>query len=191
MKVQILSGSIRPNRQSQKVAEYLSDLFNQQDGVRAEIIDLKEYPLPSLEHSYRLHPDPTPSMNELKSKLDEADGIIFLTPEYHGSYSGVLKNTIDHFRWPFYKKPIGVVAVSAGSMGGMRAALQLDDLVIALKAYISPFKLLIDNVKETFISSNIKDPKLIERAEEFVKEFVWFSTAISNAKPAKAAKAVA
>src|SRR5262245_51039078 len=38
---------------------------------------------------------PPEAVEELRRRIDEADALLFVTPEYNGSTTGVLKNAID------------------------------------------------------------------------------------------------
>ena len=54
----------------------------------------------------------------LRTEVKEAEGVILGTPEYHGSFSGVLKNALDLMGFDeFEGKMIGLVGVSGGRMG--------------------------------------------------------------------------
>lgn len=77
-----------------------------------------------------------------RSKLKGAQGIVIATPEYHGSYSGVLKNALDLCGFDeFEGKIVGLVGgylffvfngiyslVSGGVMGGLTAINSLRDV---------------------------------------------------------------
>src|SRR6478609_2872002 len=65
-----------------------------------------------------------------REKLQKSNGVLFVTPEYNRSVSGVLKNAIDVGSRPYGKssflgKPTGIVASSPGPIGGLGAALSL------------------------------------------------------------------
>lgn len=61
------------------------------------------------------------SVKRLKSEIAEAQGLLFMTPEYNRSIPGVLKNAIDHASRPYGKnawagKPAGVMGASIGTI---------------------------------------------------------------------------
>jgi len=58
------------------------------------------------------------------------DGLVFVTPEYNHSTSGVLKNAIDYLYAEWNDKAMGVV--SYGAVGGARAAEHLRLIARAL-----------------------------------------------------------
>ncbi|MEU7039733.1 NAD(P)H-dependent oxidoreductase [Streptomyces varsoviensis] len=78
-------------------------------GGRPVLRDLAEHPLPLL------HADPDgANLADVQIQAAEADAMIWVTPCYHGSYSGILKNCLDHLREDALRgKPVGVVAVGA------------------------------------------------------------------------------
>lgn len=64
----------------------------------------------------------TIAVKRLKSEIQSADGLLFVTAEYNRSIPGVLKNAIDHASRPygqsaFAGKPAGVIGVSIGTIG--------------------------------------------------------------------------
>jgi len=61
-------------------------------------------------------------VQRLKSEIQSADGVLFVTAEYNRSIPGVLKNAIDHASRPYGQsawagKPAGVIGASVGAIG--------------------------------------------------------------------------
>ena len=179
MNVTVLLGSIRTGRKSHHIAYYLNEKL-QQLGINSHLIDLMESPLPLMEErvGYHLHlPD---MVHRVSIQLKEADALIFISPEYHGSFSGVLKNAVDYFWEEFKKKPIGVVSISAGKFGGVNASSQLQQLVLSLGAFPLPTKLLVSEVGQVFNpeEQSYKE-SFVKAADKFLEEYVWFAEAIT------------
>ena len=182
MKVSVLLGSVRSGRQSHKVAAYLTGQLHQR-GIQADYIDLAELPLPIMGSRGGKSRKSETNRQLIGHSLAEADALLFVSPEYHGSYSGVLKNALDHFRAEFVRKPIGVVTVSSGKMGGINASIQLQHLILSLGAYALPLKLLIPEVTESYDgSAGPAHANLREAAAGFLNEFLWFADAIYQKK---------
>lgn len=180
LKIILLLGSIRLGRQSHKVAHILERRLNAYAGVDAEIADLQECRLPMMEERYGIHPDPPEVVKELGEKIRQADAIILISPEYGGSYSGVLKNAVDYFGRQLAGKPIGVATTSAGQLGGINASHQLQHLILGLGAYPMPKKLLVPAVHENPGNGYaVEDGPLTDNARQFVEEFLPFARAIS------------
>lgn len=59
------------------------------------------------------------NVRKWRELLESATGVILASPEYHGSYSGVLKNALDLLSSSHLKnKTVGLMAVAAGALGG-------------------------------------------------------------------------
>ncbi len=68
--------------------------------------------------------EPDSHLLTVKAKPEEraAEGIILGTPEYHGGFSGVLKNALDLMGFDeFEVKMMGLVGVEGGGMGVLDA----------------------------------------------------------------------
>ena len=83
----------------------------------------------------------------------------------------------------FAKKAFGIVTVSSGVLGGMRAAMQLQQFVLALWGIASPQMLLVPTVQTKFDKEGeIIDPNFTKSVDTFLKEFLWLSKALLAAK---------
>lgn len=186
MNVLVLSSSVRENRNTHQVASTLAGRMYEKYGITAELIDLKEYDFSSLHYLYKAHPNPPDMMGELYQKFENTDGFIFVSPEYNGGYAPSLKNTVDHFPKSCYiKKPIGISTVSTGSMGGMRAALQLQLLVLALKAYPMPEMLLTPKVEDKFKDGDLCDDSFVKIMDNYIEEYLWYANALVEKRIAR------
>src|SRR6201998_412605 len=81
-----------------------------------------------------LESNPPADWVAFREKIQKSDGVIFVTPEYNRSISGVLKNAIDVASRPYGKssflgKPIGIVSNSPGPLGGVSAAKHLQNIL--------------------------------------------------------------
>ena len=125
LKVAIILGSTRPNRNGEAVAKWVYGLASKRGDVDYELLDLKDADLPLLDE-----PIP-PSQGKYThahtkawaAKVDAFDAFVFVTPEYNHSTSGALKNAIDFLYKEWNNKAAGFV--SYGSAGGVRAVEHL------------------------------------------------------------------
>ena len=125
IRIGIILGSTRPNRNGEQVAKWVYDIASQRTDAEFELVDLRDYPLPHLDEP--LPPSLGQYQNEhtrqWADKIASFDGFVFVTPEYNHSTSGVLKNAIDYLYAEWNNKAVGFV--SYGAVGGARAAEQL------------------------------------------------------------------
>ena len=100
IKLQVIIGSTRQNRYSDKPAHWLMDELKNYDPVEAELIDLRDYPLPFFDEPMSpMFVNGNYSNPEVKAwseKIKAADAYVMITPEYNHGYTAVLKNAIDH-----------------------------------------------------------------------------------------------
>lgn len=184
MKIVVFSSSIRKERKSTYIAKALVQSINDNSDHTAELIDLAKVRLPMMEQVERKTKNIPSVVRELGEKLNTADAMIFVTPEYNGSYAPALKNAVDYYSKAYYaRKVIGTCAVSAGSFGGMRAALQIQQLILALRGYPNPQMLLVPNVEDALdADGKIINEEVIVSMNKFIKEFLWQAEAIVDKK---------
>lgn len=181
--IALLLGSVREGRKTDRVARYLLEQLQQTGRVNATLLDLQAEPLPMFASRWKEQPNADPNLKKYSDALHTADGIVLISPEYHGSYTGVLKNAVDHFWDEFKRKPMGVVSTGAGKMGGINGSTEMQNLILSLGAFPMPYKLLVPFVKEAFDeeATPLRDD-MGPAVEKFVNEFVWFTRALTVAK---------
>lgn len=124
MKILAVVGSVRTPSYTRAAVDAAVELLAEK-GVDTTVWDLRDRPLPTADPEYhhdpREHPDPL--VQELVVAADDASGFLLASPVYHNSYSGVLKNCLDHLAIPqFLHKPVGLI-----SHGGTMSAVQVCD----------------------------------------------------------------
>ena len=134
VKVLGICGSLRKgsyNRMALKVAaESLPP------GMTLETFDIGTLPLYNDDVRAAGYPKPAA---ELRARIKAADALLFVTPEYNYSISGVLKNAID---WgsrppdqPFDGKPVAIMGASGGPVGTARAQYHLRQMCVFLNMF--------------------------------------------------------
>ncbi len=143
-------------------------------GAEIDCVDLREYNLPFCEQ-IKNEKDFPKDYFKFKSKIDNADVLIWGTPEYHGAYSGVLKNAIDLIgRKEIENKLIGLIGVAGGSIGATNSLNGLRLVARHLRAWIVPHHVSIPSASSKFdaegncIDIDIKN-RLHELAQTLVK----------------------
>lgn len=184
MNIVIVSASTRTGRLTHNAALGLFHALNTHIEITPSILDLKENVLPHFDEAMSKGFHPSEVVIKVHETLQTADAFLFVTPEYNGSYSSALKNMVDFYpKVTFAKKAIGIVTVSSGSMGGMRAAIQLQQLALALWAIPSPQMLLIAAIQNKFDDQGaVLDENFTQSVTLFLNEFIWLSKALKNAR---------
>lgn len=125
VRLAVILGSTRPNRNGEAVAKWFYQLASQRKDAEFELIDLAKIDLPMLDE-----PKP-PSMGDYSQehtkrwaeKIDSFDGFVFVTAEYNHGIPAALKNAIDYLYKEWNNKAAGFV--SYGSALGVRSVEQL------------------------------------------------------------------
>jgi chromate reductase len=98
-------------------------------------LELTEIPFRDLPYySYDYDPDYPQPARAFKQAIEEADAILFVTPEYNRSIPGGLKNAIDwasrpHGKNSFARKPTAVIGASIGKIGTAIAQRELHSIL--------------------------------------------------------------
>jgi chromate reductase len=131
IKVLGICGSLRKgsfNMMALRVAQGMAPT-----GMKIDIVDISAFPLYNEDVKVQGFP---PSVQTFRDQIAAADALLFVTPEYNYSVSGVLKNAID---WgsrppdqPFDGKPVAMMGASMGVLGTARAQYHLRQTCVFL-----------------------------------------------------------
>jgi chromate reductase len=129
--VAVVVGSLRKESFNRKMANALREMAP--SSLKLEIVDIGKLPLFNQDDEA----DPPPASVTFKAQIQEADAVLFVTPEYNRSVPGVLKNAIDVASRPYGKsawngKPCGVISVSPGAIGAFGANHHLRQSLVFL-----------------------------------------------------------
>lgn len=197
MKVAVILGAVREGRKSSAQAKWVMKTLQEMNDVEAELVDLRDYPMPIFNEAASPRYNPNRQIEPLAQKwldkLVEFEAYVFVTPEYNHSVPGVLKNAIDYVDYQLARKPAAVV--SHGSAGGARAE-------VALKEILSESRMVpmstVPGVAMFQMSEKIdEDGNLTESEkanpygpqaalETLLKELKWYSDALAQARAASA-----
>ncbi len=177
MNIEIISGSPRGNSVTHRLALHLQQALSE-TGYEAGIIDLRETEFPLLQSVFSTVESTPEVYRSVVKRLFDADAFILITPEYNGSYSAALKNLLDHLPKQHHKV-FGIVTASTGMLGGVRAALQLQELVYALFGIGSPYMLVVPQVDKKFnADGSLEDQPFKKNVDLFTREFIWLAEKI-------------
>ncbi|MBO4222630.1 NADPH-dependent FMN reductase [Bradyrhizobium neotropicale] len=123
-----IAGSLRKESFSLKIARALAKLAP--SSLKLDVIT----PAGISFFNQDLEANPPADWLAFREKLQQSNGILFVTPEYNRSIPGVLKNAIDVGSRPYGKssfngKPVGIISNSPGPLGGVSAAKHLQNIL--------------------------------------------------------------
>jgi chromate reductase len=171
----IVSGTNRPDSNALRVSKLVQSHYAKLNSP-AEIYSLAEMPREIFDpSSYATKP---PSWLPVQQRVLDSAGLHVITPEYNGSFPGMLKYFIDMLKFPesFERKPVAFVGEAAGLWGGLRSVEQLIHIFGYRNAHIYPERVFIPGIAQKFspdgkFLDNAIDERLAAQARGFA-EFV-------------------
>lgn len=166
--IAVIVGSLRQESFNRKLANAMIKMAPD-DAVFTQV-QIGDLPLYNQDHDAAQ----ADSVKRLKSEILASHGVIFVTPEYNRSISGVLKNAIDHASRPYGQsawagKPAGVLGVSVGAIGTALAQQHLRNIL----AYLDMPTL---GQPEIFIQAKYSlfnaDGKISKESREFIQSWM-------------------
>ena len=170
VKIVGIAGSLRPDSYSQMAVNVAAQKVAAL-GAEVEVLDLRQMQLPFCDGGteYPNYPD----VQRLRTAVNSADGLILASPEYHGSISGVLKNTLDLMS---FEQLSGKVTGFISILGGQVNSNTLNDLRVILRwvhAWSIPEQVAIGQAWQAFTpEGKISDDKLSKRLDQFALSLV-------------------
>jgi NAD(P)H-dependent FMN reductase len=191
MKLAIIIGSTRPARVTERLAKWVINEAKTLPTTDIDVVDLIDFNMPLFNEpaSPRFNPDrqPDESVKAFLARLDSAEALIMVTPEYNHAPPAVLKNAIDYVAWQLSKKPVAFVG--HGTVGGARAIEQLKNIVSEAKGLPIPegvtFLKVRDSISEDgVLADEVKNLQYgpLTALQTMLKELTWYADALTPAR---------
>ncbi len=180
----VLYGSVRSDRKGIRAARFVVDQLGRR-GHEVTLVDPLEVRLPLLDRMYKEFPkgEAPPEMERLATLYRAVDGFVVVSGEYNHGIPPALKNLLDHFLEEYFFRPSAIVCYSAGSFGGVRAAMQLRMTLAELGTVTIPSLFPIPKVQDAFDEAGRpQDPAIERRIVRFLDELEWFAKALQAAR---------
>jgi chromate reductase, NAD(P)H dehydrogenase (quinone) len=185
MKLLVFAGSTRQNSFNRRLAAAAAQMARDA-GAEVSHIELGDFDVPM--YNADLEAKGTPAdVVRLKELFYAHPGWIISSPEYNGSYTALLKNTIDWVSspiksdpvWssgskPFTGKVVGMLSASNGALGGLRAQSHLAPLLLNLKCWLAPNAYALSRAADAFDEHGaLVDPAAHRNVAAVVEQVLW------------------
>lgn len=167
--ITIVAGTNRKNSQTLNVANFYAALLKEQN-TECQVIDLAELPREFVFNA--LYGEQNDDFNFITNKyILSVDKIVIISPEYNGSYPGILKAFIDG--WNPKKTPgkwAALVGVASGRQGNARGMDDLTNVLNYLQINVIPVKPPISQIFNVIDENGaIHDAKTIELLKQQIQ----------------------
>ncbi len=173
--ITIVCGTNRKNSITLKVVTFYEKIL-QSKGQQTSVINLEDLP-PDFTHSALYeNVGRNETFNRLQKQIDKCEKFVFITPEYNGSFPGVLKAFIDGMRFPgtFEGKKCALVGISAGTQGAALAMSHLTDIFNYLGMNVLANKPRLPLLDSKMNGDQIIDAEYIQLLEEQADHLIGF-----------------
>ncbi|MDQ6985543.1 MAG: NAD(P)H-dependent oxidoreductase [Candidatus Dojkabacteria bacterium] len=175
MKVLVIPGSNRKKSFNKMLAKEIAR--NVTDGIEIVVFEIDNIPF----FNQDIESDLPSIVNEYIEKVDSADAIIFVTPEYNNMIPGILKNAIEwlsrgYSNHSVRNKPVAITGATDGGFGTVRAQNQLLELcaIIKMKTH-SQLRLPVSHADKIFDENgDLNDSEIELKIGKLLKDLKTF-----------------
>ncbi len=171
----IIVATNRKDAVSKKIANYYQNLLTQHQ-VDSTILDLETLPNDFAFSALYENSGKNEAFSVFQKQVDAATKIVFVLPEYNGSFPGVMKTFIDGLRYPdsFKHKKAILVGLSAGVQGNATGLSHFGDILAYMGCHTMAQRVQLGLIKQHFDGENFSFPIYKKLIDEQVLQFVGF-----------------
>lgn len=172
LNIPVLLGTNRKDRKSVFAAQWLVGQMELRSEIRTRLFDVADFEIPHNDYGQGLKE----MFPEWRDTINNADGLVIVSPEYNHGYPGILKAVLDLLLKEYIHKAVAFVGVSAGPWGGTRVVEAMVPMVRELGLAVTFSDLNFPFVQRTFDESGkLLDPAFEPRAKDFLDELIWMA----------------
>ena len=177
LKVLGVGSSMRENSYGTKALKFVLDMTKKYD-TEIHLLNLRETKLPLFDPDGSTEED-TLLSDELRKITDYviwADAFVLVSPDYHGSMSGVMKNFLDHYWEEFAGKTFGYVCTSHEK--GLTAMDQMRTAIRQCYGWSLPYGVSINGELDFNTKGEIINDLLVKRLDMLAHDLITYGRLI-------------
>ena len=173
-RIAIISASVREGRKSHRVAQHLQRTIEAMPEHTADMLDLKEIAFPLFNERLSHMKEPSAAIKDFADRINAADGVIMVTPEYNGGIPASLKNVIDLLTEAWKNKPIALSTVSSGNFGGSQVMVALLFSLWKIRGWVVPGPMQVPTIEKNFDENGPIDKEAWDRrTKALLDQLFW------------------
>jgi NAD(P)H-dependent FMN reductase len=188
-KILVLAGSARRESFNKKLATLAATVLDE-EGASVTLVDLAHYPMPIYDGDLEAESGVPEKARELRELMQENHALVLASPEYNGSVTPLLKNTLDWVSRPeegapgstaFKGKVAALLSASPGGLGGQRGLVHLRAILNNLGVLVLPSSLSVTSAHKAFRDEGaLADERLGLRLKGLMASLVRTAKALEN-----------
>ena len=173
--ITIICSTNRENANSRKVSNIYANILKEK-GADCKIVDLIDLPRDFIFSALFDNTGQQSSFNEIHNVIDNSEKLVFIVPEYNGSFPGILKAFLDGLKYPdsLKDKTAALVGLSSGSMGGALAISHLTDVLHYFGTIVLPAKPRLSGIGKSFDGEVLTNELYMKLLEEQATQLIKF-----------------
>jgi NAD(P)H-dependent FMN reductase len=175
--IPVILGTVRKGRLSANVARLMTDELSKRSVIETELIDIATLSLRT-DDAGEATKDPS-----FSARVERADALVIVSPEYNHGYSGMLKHVLDSCLKEYIHKAVGIAGVSAGPFGGTRGIQDLLPVLRELGLVTIFWDVNFSYAGKHFSSDGkLLDGSFLPRIDKFLKELIWMAKTLRHGR---------
>jgi len=176
LSIPVVLGTQRTGRMSEHAARVVYAELEKRPGIETELIDAATLPIPA-DEAGEAAKDPV-----FAEKMNRADAIVLVAPEYNRGYPGLLKHVLDTNLAEYVHKAVGVVGVSAGIFGGARMIENLLPVLRELGLVTIFWDVNVNNARTRFDETGVLVDDSFLAIDKFLDELIWMAETLRHGR---------
>lgn len=178
--ITVIAGTNRPNSKTEIIANFYYNLLKEKTDKEVKYFSLQSIPLDTLNVNMYSKDGQSPEIAKIQDQfLINAEKWMIVSPEYNGTFPGVLKLFIDavsvrKYKETFKNKKLGLIGVADGRGGNLRGIDQLTNAMQYLGFSVFNEKLPLSVIKESTDANSITNKLLEEVLDMHASKFLNF-----------------
>ncbi|ASO20450.1 NAD(P)H-dependent FMN reductase [Actinoalloteichus hoggarensis] len=170
LRLAVIIGSVRAGRFGPTITRWVTGQALRRRATTVDVVDLAD----------------TAAAPRFAERIDAADAVVLVTPEYNHGYPGPVKVAVDSLREEWHTKPVAFVSYG-GISGGLRAVEQLRQVFAELHAVTVRETVSFHNAGERFdADGELRDPDTARHAaHRMFDQLDWWATALRRGRAAR------
>jgi NAD(P)H-dependent FMN reductase len=179
--IPVVLGTARVERQSEAVAKAVVDIITNLDGYSSELVDVRDH----VTQAVTVPPWGTGGADSHPTKwkeiVERSHGLVMVAPEYNHSIPGELKLLLDSLTSSYTGKAVGLVGVSAGTLGAARMMDHVRPVLNTLNMHVVKNGVHISKAGEAVTPEGVfSDPATADATRTMVEAISALSTALQT-----------